>query len=450
MVASLMVPIVMALLTVSVMNVALPVIRKEYELAVDQAAWVITVYYLFAAVMMPVSARLGDIVGKRRVCLLEVLIFVAGSLICATSINYGMIITGRVLQGIGYGGIPPLSMALIGELIPATRRGASLGVWESAASGSLVIGSPLSGFLIEHIGWRATFLTFALVGIVALYALHRCVPRLRSGGGFRNVDWPGMTVLAAVTFSILVLLSEASSWGWSSPKTLALLTLTVISLPLFVVIETRATSPYVDLRICKQRAFAVSSLCVNLRTVVLSGTLFLTPLFATEAWGFGPTAIGMLLLCSTSMVFVGVLFGGLWADKARAWIPALSGLTLMTVSGFVLGNANLARPNWYLPVALGVGGLGGGLASPALAKTATNSVSVQSLGMATGLYSMVRFSGVAFSSAILGGFLQRRLGQPHIDTVTAYQQTFGILVLGALLGVASCFFIEGKSVRPDS
>jgi MFS family permease len=165
---SLMIPAIIMPLSGWMFSVSLPIIRDDFSIAADLAAWIATAFTLPFMILMPVYGRISDGLGKRRLLLIGITIFAIGSLIATLSTNLTVLMLGRVIQGLGAAGLVPLSLALISEVFPAHRRGKAMGLWSTVGPVTGVIGPILAGYIVAAWGWRAAFIPAMLFALISL------------------------------------------------------------------------------------------------------------------------------------------------------------------------------------------------------------------------------------------------------------------------------------------
>ena len=249
----------MAFIDGTVVNIALPALQDGMGASISDVQWVVEAYTLFLASLMLTGGAMGDRYGRRRVFLLGVGVFTAGSVACGVASTIGVLIACRGLQGIGAAMMVPGSLAIISASFPDAARGKAIGTWSAFTSITMVIGPLVGGSLIDHASWRAIFfINVPLAGLVAFLTL-RYVPESREAKR-RPLDLAGAllatTGLAAVVFGLI----ESSTRGFASPLIWGALAAGAILLALFVVVEWRGRSPMMPLALFGSRAFSGANL----------------------------------------------------------------------------------------------------------------------------------------------------------------------------------------------
>src|SRR4051794_21064001 len=224
---------------------ALPEIQKDLGVSETTATWILTSYLISASVMTPIFGRLGDMYGKERFLLVAIGIMGAGTVVSALASSAGPMILGRVIQGAG-GGIFPLAFGIIRDEFPRERVAGSIGLMSTIMGVGGGAGIVLAGVIADNLSYHWLF-WFPLVAILfSAFATWRWVPEspIKSPG---RVDWAGASLLAAALVFVLVGVSEASTWGWGSPKTAGLIVAGLAVGAYWVRVELRAREPLVDM-----------------------------------------------------------------------------------------------------------------------------------------------------------------------------------------------------------
>lgn len=218
-----------------------------FDATAAYTAWIITATLLAAAVAVPISGRLGDMYGKRRMLLILAVPLVLGGVVCALAPTVGIMIAGRALQGVG-SGMVPLGIALLRDVVPRDKLSSSIATVSATLGVGGAIGMPLSAAVVEFTDWRFVFWGGAGVSVLAALAIWFFVPSLPPSQRAARFDGVGALGLAIGLIALILPISQGSQWGWASPLTLGCFVGAVIVLSLWGLWETRAPAPLVDLR----------------------------------------------------------------------------------------------------------------------------------------------------------------------------------------------------------
>lgn len=444
---SLMFPTMMMPLLESTIRVALPVIRTDFQIPADLTAWVDTVFTLPFMLLMPIYGRLSDGVGKRRLMLAGTVIFSIGTGLTIFAPGLAGLMVGRAVQGIGVGGMMPLSMAMISAIFPPQERGKALGTWSAIGP---VVGfvAPLSaGLLVDRWGWRLAFAPTLVMGVIALVAVARGVPAGLSQikpHFLRTFDWSGALLLSLALTCFIFFLSSRPITGVAPLQDWRLLGMTLLLLAGFIVWERRHANPFVELALFRNRMFSLSSFCGMTRMVIMAGQGFLVTLYLADVRGFGAAQIGAITMVNAGAMVLVVRFGGQAADRWGSRWPAVIGLSVQISVMVIFALLPASAPVWVLVLVLIYYGLGAGFVLAALHSAAMSHIAESKMGMAAGLYSMSRFAGAAVGTALGGVILQGAL-DAAMTTIAAYQLTFLSFGLLAAVGVVAAFGLREQA-----
>jgi EmrB/QacA subfamily drug resistance transporter len=398
--------IVFALLQ-SLVAPALPDIQRETGASESTVSWMLTGYLLSASVLTPILGRLGDIHGKERVLLGVLIAFGVGALISAVANSIGLLIVGRVVQGAG-GGIFPLAFAIIRDEFPRHKVAASIGLVSSLLGVGGGLGVVLAGVIVEHLSYHWLFWIPLVMIVVAAWATWRYVPESPVTAPGR-ISWVGAGLLSAGLALVLVSVSQASSWGWGSPRTLGLIALGLAVLGLWIRSELRVRYPLVDMRVMRIRGVWTTNVVALLVGVGMYSSFILIPQLVQEprstGYGFGAsvTAAGLFLLPATmAQLAIGPMAG--WIERRFGSKSALlAGTVFGTAAYLMLWVAHAEQ--WQIYVASGLMGAGIGLAFAAMANLIVTSVPQDQTGIATGMNTVTRTVGGALGAQLAGTFL---------------------------------------------
>jgi EmrB/QacA subfamily drug resistance transporter len=402
----------MAILHTSLVNLGLKSIQQNLGADTATLQWVIDLYNLTYAVFILTGGTLGDLYGRRRVFLIGVTIFAAGTLICAVAPSAAVLVLGRGVTGLGAAFELPVALAILNVTYPDERkRAAAIAIWGGMNGLAMAIGPTLGGALVDIFGWRSLFWAILPVAAVtgALAIAH--VPESWDPHR-RRLDLPGqmliITTLAALCFGFI----EEPKWGWHSSLIIACFVASLVAICLFLLIEYRSASPLVPLRVFSNGPFSASIANATLMTFGMYGLLFVLPLFLQSVRGEPATRAGIELLPLSATFFVISLIAG---KAANAWGPRIlisTGMFLTGVGLFALASIGLQSSYWVIAAALFAIGIGLGLITGPIATVAVANAPAERSGMSSGLVNVGRMIGATLGVAILGVIFG-----PHIEEV---------------------------------
>lgn len=441
---SLMVPFMLVVLDLTMFSVALPSIRNYFQIRADVAGWIVTAYSLPFMIAMPLYGRLGDNLGKRRLLLVGIATFTAGTVITLLSPNLHFLMAGRIIQGLGAASVVPLAIAIIAHRFPSSERGKALGTWNSIGPVIRIASPFLAGLLIDYLGWRVIFIPVVLIGIVAWWVVKEKIPysqmraKLNVLGTF---DWGGLITLTAAVTSLSFYLSSPSITGVPALKDWRLLALAAFFFSIFIYWEKRHPNPYISLNLFTHKMFSLASFTAAIRMFAMSGIGFLLPLYLADVYNFNASAIGVVFMIHAAALLVTMRAGGQLADRYASSRPVT--ISMVVLVGVMLSLALLPfeTPIWLINVIVAIHGLGAGLSLAALHRSSMDNISPEQGGIAAGLYSMVRFTGTLFGPVIGGVMLQYGL-DTFSQPIQAYQMVFGLIAGVTVLGVVSGLWLQ--------
>src|SRR5690348_14600325 len=242
----------MVVLDATIVNVALPSIQTDLHLSDGGLQWIVNAYTLVFGGFLLLGGRAGDLLGRKRLFLVGLVIFTTASLLDGLATSEGMLIGARSLQGLGAALISPAALSIISTTFEEGReRARALGVWAAIAIGGSAVGLILGGVLTQYFSWPWIFFVNVPVGIATFVLSLRLVPESRDALAHRSYDLAGAVTVTGGVMSLVYAIVDAQSAGWGSTKTLGFFALAAVLLAAFVAIELRATAPLVRLSILR-------------------------------------------------------------------------------------------------------------------------------------------------------------------------------------------------------
>jgi EmrB/QacA subfamily drug resistance transporter len=429
----------------STVNVALPSMMAEFDVPVTSAVWVVTLYTLVFAVLMPVAGYLADLYGHRRLYLLGMGLYTAGLLASGLAPSFAWLLGSRVLMGAGVAPTLPVIMALISLIFAPEQRGRAVGLWALANGAGHTLGPVMSGFLVERLGWRAIFLLPVPLCLINL-GLVRWLAPSGAAGSKRWFDFGGAAALTVAALGLMLALTGSAQWGWGASRSIALWGATLGASVVFLVVERSVPSPFVDLRLFANPSYAAATGVIALQLFCLFGLLLALPVFLTQAQGWESHTAGLLILpLPLAMAVVGPMAGRLADARGSRWACTV-GMALVIISALALLGL---RPASGLPIpwaalvgVLLIMGAGMGLVQSPTAAAVTYVVPPHRLGVATGIFHMVRFvsgtlGSTVFSLVLSGNGVGTGLGFQHVVVVALIAAGLALVIARGLPGRAA-------------
>jgi len=389
----------------TVVNVALPSIQRSLDAGISQLEWVVNGYALTFAVLMLTGGKLADLLGRRKIFLIGLVLFTGTSLACGLAGSASELIAWRALQGAGAALMMPATLALISAAFPPRQRGLAIGIWAGVSAMALAIGPLLGGILTQHIDWSWIFFVNVPVGLVGLLVGLIVIEESRDTSHEQSLDLPGLVTSAAALFALTFALIEANSYGWTSPLILGLFGVAILGLALFVLIEHRRRAPMLDLSLFRNRTFTGANIVALLVTLAMFGVFFFMSLFVQRILGYSPVQAGAIFLPMTVLIiFIAPLAGKLSDRVGSRWLMA-GGLTLVGISLLLFSGLDASAGFWNLFPGLVLGGVGIASVMTPMSAAAMGSVALAKAGVASGVLNTFRQVGGALGIAILGAIL---------------------------------------------
>lgn len=338
--AVLIVGMFMSVLDLSIVNVAIPSIRRDLGASIESVQWISTAYSLTEGVMVPASAWLGARFGLKRLYIALIVLFTISSLLCGLSTGLGGLIGFRILQAIPGGVLPVTCMTILFRIVPKEKLGAAMGMYGLGIVVAPGIGPTLGGYLVEHVDWRVIFFINVPVGILGAIAAVVVLKNFPAEPR-KPFDFIGFACIAGSLFALLLALEEGDHWGWSSYPTVMLFFASAILMALFIVVELHVEHPVLDLRVFRYWPYVNSLLLISMMSIGLFAVLFYIPSFLQDAQGWSPWNTGLTLLPQALVMALIMPFAGLLYDRIGARWPAVIGLALVGGGILLLSRINV-------------------------------------------------------------------------------------------------------------
>jgi EmrB/QacA subfamily drug resistance transporter len=421
---------------------ALPEIAQDLHTDSTAVSWLLTGFLLSASIATPIVGKLGDLYGKGRVLTVVLLLFSVGAVVCALGQSIGVVIAGRVLQGVA-GGVFPLAFGIVRDTFPPARIPAGLGMISAIFGIGGGIGLPLSGVIVDSFDTQWLF-AINLIALPAALAAYKLIPPLPSGRRPR-IDWLGAALLSVALGAILLGVSEADEWGWGSPANVGLIGGGLLVAAVFLRVEARVAEPLIDLAVMRQPAVATTNLTAFMVGLAMFASFLLIPQFAQApeltGYGFGAsvTVAGLLLLpAALAQLATGALAGRLGTRIGFRTVLAI-GAGLTSASFVVLAAAHAREVEILVAGAL----LGAGIsfAFAAMANLIVGAVPQSEVGIATGINTVMRTVGGSFGAAIATAILAGTTGAGGLPTEGAYTAAFAFSAIAGLAAVGAALLV---------
>ncbi|HEX4564033.1 MAG TPA: MFS transporter [Solirubrobacteraceae bacterium] len=416
---------------------ALPTIQHALHTTETGVTWLLTAYLLAASVGTSIVGRLGDMYGKERLLLMTLLVLIAGTLLGALSNSLGPLILARALQGAA-GGIFPLAFGIVRDEFPRERVAGSIGFLSAILGVGGGVGIVLSGVIVEHLDYHWLFWIPLIVIALAAVCTWLFVPESPNKVPGR-INWLAAGLMGLGLSMCLIAISETTTWGWGSARTLGLLAAGAVVCCAWVVVESRSDEPMVDMKMMRIRGVWSANAAAFLLGAGMYASFVVFPQFAqlpkSTGFGFGASVVvsGLYLLPSTVFMFVLGLAAGRISARFGSKFALVAGTAVTTCAFAWLAIAH-AHPYDMLASAALLG-VGIGLAFAALGNLVVQAVPAYQTGVASGMNTVMRTLGGALGGELSATFIaaNTRHGLPTIGGFTdTFVMATGFLVLSLL------------------
>jgi EmrB/QacA subfamily drug resistance transporter len=408
--SAIMLATLLAALDQTIVATALPRIVADLH-GFKNLSWVVTAYLLSTTVTVPLYGKLSDLYGRRRLFVVSIVIFLAGSALCGTAQSMGELIAFRALQGVGAGGLIPLAQAAIADLFSPRERGRYQGYVGSMWATAAVAGPLLGGTLTDAASWRWIFFINLPLGVLALVVVVKTM-KIRHHKREHTIDYAGAVALSlGVTGVLLACAWGGTSYAWDSAEVLVAAVVGVLGVAAFGWIERRAVEPLLPLGLFRIRTFAVSSLAGLGVGAVLFGITIYVPVYMQGVLHVSATSSGVVLIPLTlGWVVASFVSGQLISHTGRYRIYPLLGSALVLIGCLLLTGLGVGSSSVVASVYLVVIGVGMGTMFQTFVIATQNRVDASELGVATAAIQFFRSMGGSLAVAGLGALLTGEIG----------------------------------------
>lgn len=446
----------------SIVNVALPVMARSLGVGIGAIQWVVTAYLITLAALVLIFGKVSDRFGKRNVFVWGFLVFGLGSLLCALSTDFSLLVFSRVLQAVGAGMFISANQGIIASIFPPAERGRALGLNGSAVAIGAMVGPPLGGILVGLFSWKTIFLVNVPVSVIAFFAGLAVIPRDErpAGAGQRGFDYSGAATFVLAIVCLFWALLSGETLGWGSLPILAGLAVGAAAFALFLRIERSKASPMLDLSVFENGLFSVSILSASLSFAVLFSLNIIHPFYLQYALGLPPETAGLLMLALPVAQCLVAPLSGYLADKVGAEPITVVGLAV-TLAGLLLMSTLALTSPFHLIIAYSVLVSVGGSIFQSPNTTIIMGLSPRDkLGITGSINAEARnigmVSGIALSVALLNNRMSAAAGQSvssYVDgrpDIFLYGMRIVYLAAACLCGVGIALTVarmRGRSAR---
>src|SRR5215475_10207597 len=395
----------------------------------DRYPWIATAYLLTATVCVPIFASLSDIHGRKPFFLLGATLFVLTSALCGAAGHVafvpfdgmGQLILFRGLQGVGAGMVTGLLFTIVGDIFSPIERGKYQGLFAAVWGVASIFGPTLGGWLTDHWSWRACFYVNLPVGAVAVAAIYFEFPHMKPRGTTRQLDWLGFATLIGTVVPLLLALTWATQYGWSSIRVESLLAVSAVTFLAFLFNERNAAEPVIPLSLFTNSIISVCSICSFVLGVGMFGVIIYLPLFMQGVLGVSATQSGNLLTPLLMGAVIGSAAGGQTVSRlGRYKGVAIVGAALVAAGMVVFAQMGAATPRMSVVYGMIIAGLGMGLLQPVYTIAVQNVAPRRQMGAATSSTIFFRSIGSTVGVAAFGSIMLTRYHREFAQSMPAH------------------------------
>ena len=395
----------MALLDVTIVNIAIPAVIKDLHTNVTSVSWVLNAYSLVLAAFFLSMGRISDRYGQKRVFVFGLVTFTTFSRLCGLSPNIDWLIAFRAGQGLGGAALLTLSLAIVLGAFPRHQQGMAVGLWGALGTAAAAVGPTLGGLLVTYggtHGWKWIFFVNVPIGVAAVVFALLVVPhRVHRGHSEGGIDVPGIVVSAGGLFLLTLALVQGNSWGWTSPAVIALFVAAVACYPLFVWWERRTAHPMFPLGLLRIRSFTAANSAIMFIGMAMGGTFLLVVIFMVDVLGYSELRAALALTVMPLIALAIAPNAGRLVDRIGPRLPAMVGALFFAVGLGLLagltGTSTLPQIMWRIAFV----GAGMGFAMPTLSAASMASLPPQVRGVGSGSLNTLRQVGFTLGVAVL-------------------------------------------------
>ncbi len=407
---AVMMAVFMEVLDTSIANIALPHIAGSLSATTDEATWVLTSYLVSNAIILPMTGWLGNYFGRKRVLLSCVMLFTIASVLCGLAWDLPTLILARILQGIGGGAMVPIAQAVLLESFPVNKRGSAMAMFAMGVVVAPILGPTLGGWITDNYSWRWIFYINVPFGIAAVFLQQWLVedPPYIKRNQKADIDFIGFGLLAVWLATLQITLDKGQEEDWFQSDWICwLATISVLALVGFIAREFTAEHPLVDLRVFKNRNFAVGVLLMLSLAAILYGTTAELPLFLQTLMGYPALQSGYAMSPRGVAAFVTTFIVGRLVGRVRSRWLLCCGFSLLAVSSFMLSDITLQVSQMRVIWPSIVNGIAISFIFVPLTTTTMSQLRQQQIGNATGIYNLTRNLGGSIGIAFVTTMLAR-------------------------------------------
>jgi len=434
----------MSALDGSVVNIILPVLRESFGSPVSTIEWVVTIYLLVLSGLLLGFGRLGDLYGHKKIYLSGFGVFLLGSFFCGLAPSIEILIAFRAVQALGASVLQANSPAILTSSFPVRQRGQALGLQATMTYLGLTVGPSLGGWLTDQFSWRAVFYINIPVGISA-FLLSLIFIRADQPTAERvKFDFVGAGLFMVGLVLLIFGLNQGYIFGWTSWLVLGSITLSLLALGGFWMVEKRIVNPMLELSLFSSRIFSSSVVSAVINYIGVYSITFLMPFYLIQGLGYTPSGAGLVLTAMPITMAIAAPLSGSISDRIGAWLPALAGMSMLALGLYLLSGLSSDSSQRDIVIRLAFVGLGIGVFISPNTSALMGAAPRNRQGIASGVLATARNAGMALGVGLAGAVFSTVIGPAanpgSLKTIAGFQASLAVAAAICVIGIFTIAF----------
>lgn len=405
-ITTIMMVAILEVLDSTIVNVALPTMMPTLGANQEEITWVLTSYVVASAIMLPLTGFLSLRIGQKKLLMINVLGFMASSMMCGLSESLSMMVVFRVLQGSFGAALIPISQAILRESFPLEEQGKAMAIWGMGIMVAPVLGPTLGGYITEYLNWRWIFyinIPFCILGFILISIV---IPKAKST--YQKIDWLGVILMVIGVGSLQLFLDQGNTKDWFNSNFILLLCVTGgLALILFILRSLTHSKPVIQLKLFKDRNFALSTIILSVFCACLFGMITLEPIMLESLFGYTTIIAGMTIAPIGMASAFGMMLSSQLMSKVNVKYLLIPSLISCSAGLYYLSSLDLSATQNNIIIANCFIGFGMGLFMVPLATYALATINEKYITEASGLFSYGRMLGTSVGISILSTLVSR-------------------------------------------
>lgn len=449
---TVMLPTLIEIIDTSVVNVSLNHIRGSLSAGIDESTWAITAYLVSNAIIIPITGWLSKLFGRKNYLIGSIALFTVSSFLCGSAWDLKSLVIFRIIQGIGGGGLQPLSQSILLESFPPEKHGMAMAIFGVGIMFGPIVGPLLGGWITDNWSWRWIFYINVPIGIISILLTMFFIfdpPYMKRVK--MKIDYWGLSLLAIGLGSLQFVLDKGERENWFSSSTITVFAIiTVAAIALFVIHELYSDEPVLDLRLFKDRTFTTGNLLMFFAFFNLFATIVLIPIFLQTLMGYTSFLAGLVIGPGGLASMVAMPIAGKLVEKRDPRKVLSAGIILSAISTYMMSLMNLQADFWTLFWPRLVFGFGMGMLFIPLTTMTLSHIKRERMGEATAMYNLLRNIGGSVGVAFVTTLAARR-AQFHQNSMLSNLTPFDTSYQMAKESISRLLAYKGQPfISPDN